>query len=1033
MKLPQTAVNRPYLTLMVFLAIVILGLVSYKMLPIDIMPEVEIPQLTIITIYPGASALNVEQQVTKILENNLGRVPGIKHIDSESKDNVSVIHLQFDYGVNIDEAANETRSVIEFAKNSLPDNAQTPRVMKISSDMFPIIILSVSTDQPFSSLENIVDNQIVNNLKRIPGVANIMVLGLPRRQILIEISPHLLNKYNLTIDQITTVLEAENITVPGGDIDIGTTNWMISIPGEVQSLEELSNIPLGNYLGHLVLLGDVAELKDSLAEQTMIYRSNQNQAVGILISKQTGSNAVEVSREVMEKLKDIEMLIPEGVDIRVILNYAENVVNTLENLRNSLLVAFIAVTLVVLFFLRRFRASLIILATIPVAILITFSGMFFKGYTINIVSLMSLAVAIGMVVDNGIVVLENIDKYRSRGVRGRESSIYGASEMGQAITASSLTTIVVFVPLVFVGGFIGIMFTQLAFVIILTIAASLFTALTLTPMLTSKILSPPSYARKQNKFYKWSDNAFTKLDSIYSTFLSFCLRHKIMVLTAAVILFLISLACIPLIGTDFIPAMDSGEVMVTIKTPPGSNAVSTFQITKNIEEIILENIPELNEYFSITGRTREGLLSVGGFEEGSNMSTTLIKLISIEHRSRSILDICNLLREKIRNIPNIDQLTVSSSSTLMSTLTGGGKDIEIYISGNNLEELNLIALHISEKLKEVKGISDIVTSIDEGKPELTVVIDRIKAARSGLNTLLISSQIRQAVYGQKGSTFEQGGNEYEIYIRYQKQSRQNQSDLENIVLTNLLGQQIRLSEIADIRQSSSPGEIIRHDQQRTISVTTSLSGRSLGEVVSDIENILASIQKSPEVGIRIAGANEEQQETFGDLSLLFPLSILLVYMVMCAQFGSFRDPLVIMFSISFTITGVVLAMLLTGNTLNVITAVGIIMLMGIVVNNGIVLVDYMNLLRKRGLDLYEAVVQGARSRLRPVLMTSLTTILGLLPLAASRSQGYEFWSAFASTAMGGLLVSTFVTLIIVPLIYSLFNRGKIKSERVKND
>lgn len=603
--------------------------------------------------------------------------------------------------------------------------------------------------------------------------------------------------------------------------------------------------------------------------------------------------------------------------------------------------------------------------------------------------------------------------------------------MGQAITASSLTTIVVFVPLIFVGGFIGIMFTQLAFVIILTIAASLFTALTLTPMLTSKILSAPSKARKQNKFYKWSENVFTKLDSIYSNFLSFCLHHKIIVITSAVILFLISLACIPLIGTDFIPVMDSGEVMVTFRTPPGSNSASTFQITQKVERIILENIPELNEYFSITGRTQEGLLSVGGFEEGSNMSTTLIKMIPIENRNRSTTDICNLLREKIRTIPNIDQLTVSSSSTLMSALTGGGKDVEIYISGSDLDELNSVALIIREKLKEIKGITDIGTTIDEGRPELTVTIDRIKAARSGLNTLLIASQIRQAIYGQKGSTFEQGGNEYEIYIRYQRQSRQSQSDLGNIVLTNLLGEKIKLSEIADIQPSSSPGEIIRHDQHRTISVTASLAGRSLGEVVSDIENILSEIPKSPELEIRIAGANEEQQETFGDLSLLFPLSIILVYMVMCAQFGSFRDPLVIMFSIPFTITGVVLAMLITGNTLNVITAVGIIMLLGIVVNNGIVLVDYMNLLRKRGLGLYEAVVQGARSRLRPVLMTSLTTILGLLPLAASRSQGYEFWSAFASTAMGGLLISTFVTLIIVPIIYSLFNPRKSRVE--KND
>ncbi len=1031
MKLPKIAVKRPHLTLMVFLAIILTGIVSYSRLPVDIVPEIEIPQITIITIYPGASSENVEQEVTKILEEFLGTISNIKHINSESKDNVSIIRLVMDYGTNIDEIANDARGAIEFAKDDLPSGAYTPRVMKISSDMIPIIMLSVTTDRHFYNLETLIEDKITNKIKRISGVANIMTVGLPEREIQINISPERLEKYSLSINHIKTLLDAENITIPGGDITIGSTKWTVNIPGEVRSIEELKNIPVGNYLNHVIYLKDISDIKDTISEKTMIMIANNSPAVGLMISKQSGSNSVEVSTSVIEEIEKIREILPEGIEITVVQNYADLVNMTINNLKNAVIVAIIAVTLVVFFFLRRFRPSLIILTTIPVTLLITFSAIFLRGYTINIISLMSMAIAVGMVVDNGIVVLENIDKYRFKGVRIEESSIYGASEMGQAITTSTLTTIVVFFPLIFLGGFIGIMFSQLAFVIIVTISASLFVALTLTPMLTSELFKRKETTfLKQSKFYKYSEKLFEKIDNIYSKLLSFSIRHKFIVLIISLAVFLLSLLLIPVIGTDFIPDFDTGEVMIQFQTPPGTDLQSTYNVTEKIENILNDSISEMTNFISITGESEGGLLSVGGFEEGTNYSTIMARILPVSERTRSSMEIASMLREEISKIPNISKLTVSATSSMMKTITGAKSDIEIFISGPDLAELNTIAFTLKQKIEEIKGIVDIRSSVDNGKPELRIEIDREKATRLGLNTLLIASQVRQAIYGQGVNSFTQEGRDYDIIIKYDSQHRQDKEDIENILLTTLLGTQVKLKEVARIVELISPSLIIRRDQERTVVIRSSISGRPLGDIMEEIQQILSDEQIPSDVNITIGGASEEQKDTFSDLYLLFILSFFLIYMVMCGQFGSFRDPFVIMFSIPFTITGVVLSFIITGNTLNVITSLGIIMLLGIVVNNGIVLVDYMNLLRKRGLSLTEAIVSGGRSRLRPVLMTSLTTILGLMPLAISRSQGHEFWSAFASTAMGGLFLSTFVTLIIVPIMYFIFH---IKDKQIAGE
>jgi len=1022
MKITEIAVKKPYITLMVFLALLLMGGVALQMIPVDILPDIEIPRLTVITIYPGASAENVEEQVTKYLEKNLSGIGNLKHIESTSKDNISIIQLSFDFGVNLDEAANDARTAIELSKVFFPSGVETPNVLKISTSMFPILQYSITAEENFNMLDEIVEDKIVNRLKTIPGVASVMVVGLPKREIQLNLSPDALKQYNISIEQIKAILNSENITIPAGDLDIGMNKWMVTIPGKIKSISELENIVISNHFGHLIYLKDVVEIKDTFSELQSISRANGSNAGMFMILKQTGANVVEVSDAVKERMDFIQQSLPEDVKVNLMSDNSGTIKRTLKNLILSVITAIIVVALVVLFFLRRFRASFIVLISIPISLILAFLGLYLQGYTINTISLMSMAIAIGIVVDNSIVVLENINQYRNRGVRLKEASIYGATEMGQAITASTLTTIVVFLPLVFLGGLIGIMFKQLAFVIIITISASLFTALTLTPMLTSKLFKMKDKNILPKIFYSFSEKLFEKLDVLYERFLTFTLKHKIHIIIVVGILFLLTLSSFFIIGTDFFPDQDSGQLTIVVETPIGTGLETTMEVVKQVERIIQENTPELMSMFSITGQTEEGMLSIGGFEEGSNISTILINLSPIDERTRSSSEVEGFLRDKLTNIPNLHKISINSGSMMNQLLQGGGKEIEIYVYGNDLDQLNIIAKEIAQKIKDIEGIINLKTTIDYGRPELQIVVDREKASRVGLNTLLIAAQVRQAIYGQETTEFTEHGKEYDIVIRYDNKYRNSKEDIENIVLNTLLGEQVLLKDIAEIIEANSPLVIARRDQQRNIRVQASTTGRSHDVIIEDINNVLLTIHHPQNVEISLGGKIEQQSESFRDIYIALGLGFILVYMVMVAQFGSFRDPFIIMISIPFTLTGIVISFLITGNTFNIVTSIGMLMLLGVVVNNGIVLVDYMNILRARGLSLKDSVTQGGRSRIRPVLMTTLTTFFGLTPLAFSRGEGHEIWSPFATTAMAGLLMSTIVTLVIIPILYYIFHQ-----------
>lgn len=1024
MSIIDIAVKKPYMTLMLYMALVIIGIFSVTRIPQDMFPDIEVPQLTVLTVYPGASCENVERLVTKPLEEVLAGASDLKHINSWSKDNVSIIQLEFNYGTNLDAAATDIQQFVDFVSENLPNGVKKPRIMKISTGHYPILYFGIKYGDGIANIDEIVNDQIAERIQRSTGVANVLVLNLPKKEIRISLSPSDLRKYGVSIDQIRTALSLENITIPAGNVDIGTMNWSVSVPSDLTSVEEIASVPVAFQNGVIVRLRDVASIKDTIAPSTSSSMVDGEKGVVLVVMKQSGVNSVEVSKSVKNTVEQLRESLPDGVEIELVQDYSENITNIIGNLKQTIFIVLIAVIVVVFFFLRKLVPSLIISLSIPSSIIIVFIGLFAFGYSFNAVSLMSIAVAIGMIVDNAIVVLENIDKHRDRSEDMKSASINGAKEMAPAVIAATLTTVIVFLPLIFVRGLVGILFKQLAFVIIVTIGSSVFTALTLTPMLTSKLEKTRKKNNSLSKFYVLSEKFFNGVEASYFRLLSFTLRHKYASLTTAALVFIFSLFLIPLVGTGYFSNIDTGELTISINTPSGTSLEATEQVTAQVFALIDEVVKDKVVAFSMEGQDEKGLLSTAGFNEGSNIATIVVRLTPLEKRDKSSEEIACILRERMNEIPNITKYSVSSQSIMLQLLLGGSSEIEIEVSGQNLETINEMAFALSDSARSISGVVDASTTIDNGRPELRIIIDKDKASLLGLTPMMIAMQVRQSLYGQDAGSIIVTDSDRPIFITYEDRSKDDVDKIKDIVLTSVFGKQVSIGDIAEIQRDFAPIEIARKDRTRTVTVILSLSGRSMGEVASDLSPIIQRIDTITGVSARIAGQTEDQRETFLDLATALFIGIVLVYMIMCAQFGSFRDPFIIMFSIPFTFTGIIIAFLMTGYELNMITSIGVIMLMGIVVNNGIVLIDRMNTLKNSGKPILETVIEGSISRLRPILMTVLTTVIGFIPLALSRKQGYEIWSPFATTALGGLLASTVVTLIIIPVLYLIFHRER---------
>jgi HAE1 family hydrophobic/amphiphilic exporter-1 len=774
-------------------------------------------------------------------------------------------------------------------------------------------------------------------------------------------------------------------------------------------------------MGSLVYLGDVGDVVDGFADQTMHARSNNRPGVIVYMQKQSGANSVEVAGAIKAELERIIPTLPADIEIELPMDSSESIQNSLSTLVTAVLYGFLAVLLVVLVFLRRMRSTVVVGITIPVSFLVVLIFMNAMGYTFNSISLMSLAIAIGLVVDASVVVLENITRHIEAGERVSQASTYAPSEVAQALMASALTTIAVFIPMIFVTGIVGVMFNQLALIVVVTIAAALLVALTLTPALTSTFMRRSFDAQKNRSrgFFDRGERVLTSVENWYSSRLKFALAHKGRVVLAAVLVFIGTMSLTGFLGTEFYPMEDGGYVNGIIELAPGTRLERTVEVMTGVSAFVEENIPEREHYFYRSGQTESGFSAILGEKEGSNVAEIGVKLIRKKDRDRSSFEIAEQLRDYLNTIPGVLSLEISGENP-MSSAMGGGAAVEIEVYGNDLAELNRAAEDLRDALQTIDVTRDVRLDRGEPLPELHVVIDRDKAASLGVNTAIVASALRAQVYGLEATRFSGEGEEWNILLRAPEEGRADADDILALPITTLTGQTITLAAVAELVPGTGPTVINRVNQQRVVKVLSDLYGARLNEVKPLIEAKVEELDLPAGIDIAFGGDIEEQAESFKDLTLLLVLAIALVYIVMAAQFESFRGPFIIMFSIPFAFVGVIWAFLVTGTTLNMVSFMGMIMLMGIVVNNAIVLVDYTNIMRKRGQSIHEALMTAGRRRLRPVLMTASTTMFGMLPLAMSRGEGAESWNPLGIAMIGGLLVSTVVTLLLVPVLYGIF-------------
>lgn len=1044
MRLPEFGVRRPTTNLMIFCVVLLLAFYSFSRLGIDLFPEIESPVISVIAAYPGASPEDVELKITEVLENQLGTTPGIEKITSYSSEGVSVIALKFIWGVNLDAASNDVRDRIELAKRFLPDipdEMDNPFIFKFNTANIPILFLGVTAEQNYPQLYDLIDKRLGDALRQLPGVGTVQIQGGGlERQINIWIDQKRLEGYGLSILDIQEVLRRENVTQPVGNIKTGLTDYLVRLPGEFARPDEISSVIVAVRNNRNVYLRDVARVDDGFKEVTTIVRINDKPGIVMMVQKQSGTNTVEVSKVVQKRLAELIKTLPADVEVTTIFDTSKDIIDSLNTLRGSLFIAICLVILVVWFFLRRLSASLIIALTIPFSLLISFIYLFASGKTINVISLSSLAIAAGMVVDNAIVIVDNVYRRLERGQRQEEAAIFGAQEMFLAVAASTLTTVVVFIPLLFIRGVVGIMFGELAVIIIVTLVASLFTASTFTPMLCSKWLkvNNNNQARKNTAsaaFYEISENLFRRLEEFYSRALAWALRHKKLVVSGYTLFFFATLFLIPIVGSEFIPEEDSGDVRMNVYLPIGTRIEEADRVARKIEAVFKENVPEAKNIYVRCGQI-PGIGRSFGNVSGSHIIAAGAKLAPKTERQRSVKEIGNIVREKVSRLPGVLKSDITTGNPLSRIVIGGaGKNVQLEIIGNSFEETDAMANKIKGVLEKIPGAVDVSISRELNRPELKIEVDRKKASSLGLSMSTITNTIRAYLQGVTATKYREKGETYDMYVRLEEFDRTRIEDIENLsLLPATAGSQatavpIRLSTVASISETKVPEEIERINRERLVRVECNAFGRSTGKIVEDLQKALKDITVPSDIILNVGGEAEEQAKAFRDLFLLLILGAMLVYMVMAAQFESLLDPFIVMFSVPFVFSGVILAFAVTGITLSVISFLGLVMLTGIVVNNAIVLISYINILRQRGLSMLEAVTTGGKERLRPVLATTITTLVGLLPLALSRGEGSESWQPLGITMIGGLSVSTLVTMIFVPTLYSIFESRLRKNSK----
>ncbi|MFN8210272.1 MAG: efflux RND transporter permease subunit [Bacteroidales bacterium] len=1028
MSIYSASVKRPVTTILIFVGLIVMGLYSLTQLPVDLYPEMELPYVVIYTTYPGASASDIESNVTKTLENTLNSVSKLKEITSRSSDAVSIIFMNFEYGTNLDEASNDIRSALSMVERYLPDGCEKPTIIKFNTNAMPIIFYSVTANESYAGLEKILDQNVVNPLNRIEGVGSVALSGVPGRKVYIDIDPQKMEAYNLTIEQIGNILRAENMNLPAGYIEMGKTDYPLRIQGEFPESDVLSNIVVTSFNGSSIYLKDIAEIRDTIRESKLDVKINGAKGMGMYIQKQSGGNTVKVTKKVDAALAELVKTLPSDVKIVKLFDSASFIRGSIGNLTETLMYAAIFVVLVVLFFLGRWRATFIIILTIPISLIVAFIYLFVSDASINIISLTSLSIAIGMVVDDAIVVLENITKHIERGSRPREAAIYATNEVWLAVIVTTLTVVAVFFPLTFVKGLTGVLFKQLGMSVTITIVTSVFAAITLTPTLSAMLLKWYPI-RKDAPFWTYDGSIRKGLDAFdlfYEKTLRWALNHKRLTAGIATLVFIASMFLFKVIATEFFPESDQSRITQTIKLQTGTRVNETVRVADMLTNQIKSKYPEVEIISATSGSDDQGGFASIFTSQGTHTITLSLHLVPIEARKKSVFEIAEEMRKDLSKVPEVIDYKVSTSDN-MGSFGGSTVDVEVY--GYDISASNLVAEQLAEKIKKIPGAKDVAISRDQSKPELQIIFDQNKMIANGLNTAMVSTAIKNRVDGLTATKLRQFGDEYDIVVRFKRSSTTTLTDIENIGIPNMQGQLVRLGEIAQIKEYWAPPTIEHKRKERIVTVSFTPYKESLTVLQAKVQSAIDELVLPAGVMVQISGAIKDQMESFMDIALLMLISLILVYLIMASQFESLKMPFIIMFSIPFAFSGVAIALYLTHTALSVISGIGAVMLIGIVVKNAIVLVDFINLMRERGHELYEAIAISGRSRLRPVIMTSATTILGMLPLAMSKGTGSEMWSPMGVAVIGGLVFSTMVTLIIVPVVYAVFAK---RGERNKN-
>ena len=1048
MSIYKSAINKPVTTILIFVAVIIIGLFSFLKLPIDQYPEMEPPYITVMTTYPGASASEVETNVTKLLENSLNSVDGLKELTSTSKDNMSMVMLEMEWGTDLDEVINDVRSYIDMTKDNLPSGCSSPFIFKFSSSAMPIIQYAITADESYPGLDKLLNDDVMPQLNRVDGIGNLSLSGSPERYVYVDINQEKLDAYHISLEAVGQAVSNNNLNLSSGTVKMEKEQYQLQVRSEYIESSEINNIVVTTTPdGKQVYVRDIAVVRDTIKDLTLDEKTNGRESVRLIVTKQSGANTVQICKDVQAEMAKIQKRLPSDVKIDVIYDSSDYIKNAVYSLEESIMYALIFVVLVVLFFLGKWRATLIIGLTIPISLVVSFIYLLFVDSSLNIISLSSLTVAIGMVVDDAIVVLENISKHIDRGSNPREASIYATNEVWTSVIATTLVIVAVFVPLTMLDGMAGILFKELGWIVTIVVCTSTLVAITLTPMLSSKLLKPHKVHVDENGqiveeivkrdwYQKYVVGLLDKVDAWYAKVLHICLNHKAVTLIVVVVIFLASLipAFMGFIGTDFMQQGDNGRLSVQVELQRGTRIEETLKTARLLETRFQVLVPEIKMINTSAGSNDEAKANVSAiFSSTTNNKISMTVVCNKKYeRERSIDEIAEVLRKELDNYPEIIdyQCTVGGG---MRGMVGGSSTVDVEIYGYDFDKTSALAEKIKRSVRDsIPGARDINIDRDDDRAELKVVVDKEKIARQNLNSVAISSYVRNRVNGMPVGYLKEDGDEYNIVVRLQEENRNTLTDIQDLTIPTPMGKQLKLSEVAAVEEYWTPPTIARKNRQRIVSVKITPYKTSLGELATDVQSVMKNIEIPQGVSVRLAGDYEEQQDTFADMGLLMALIVLLVYIVMASQFESFAKPTIIMMSVPFAITGVILSLWITGTSLDMIGALGVIMLVGIVVKNGIVLVDYTNLMRDRGYELNEAIAMSGASRLRPVLMTAFTTILGMLPMALSNSEGSELWKPMGIVVMGGLLVSTLVTLIVVPVLYAVMSRHGERDKDKKN-